>query len=103
MGSAGMLPALSGILPDSSDKLSATTRCALAKRLNIRFAESRRRHADSSEQNARAPHRRHAHPAHSSSFMIMLLFPACLRCRHLSRQAFLDLDCEGERDNSFAE
>src|SRR5881409_1563315 len=26
-----------------------------------------------------------------------------LRSRHLSRQAFSDLDCEGERDNSFAE
>src|SRR5882757_5812193 len=26
-----------------------------------------------------------------------------LRCRHLSRQAFSDLDCEGGRDNSFAE
>src|SRR6476660_4609323 len=24
-----------------------------------------------------------------------------LRCRRLSRQAFSDLDCEGERDNSF--
>src|SRR5882757_3351047 len=26
-----------------------------------------------------------------------------LRCRRLSRQAFSDLDYEGERDNSFAE
>src|SRR6266446_2773719 len=26
-----------------------------------------------------------------------------LRCRHLSRQAFSDLDFEGGRDNSFAE
>src|SRR4051794_36629842 len=26
-----------------------------------------------------------------------------LRCRRLSRQAFSDLDCEGGRDNSFAE
>src|SRR4249920_3162129 len=43
------------------------------------------------------------HTDKMSMFPVMLVSPPSLRCRHLSRQAFSDLDFEDVRDNSFAE
>src|SRR5881392_591341 len=49
MGSAGMLPALSGILPDSFEGETDTVRIALPR------TEGRRQHAGGSGQDASAP------------------------------------------------
>ena len=50
-----MLPALSGMLPDSFDQLNRSSSFALPEGSDTAFGESRWQHASGDGQNARAP------------------------------------------------
>jgi len=50
-----MLPALSGMLPDSFDQLNRSSGFALPEGSDTAFGESRWQHASGDGQNARAP------------------------------------------------